>query len=205
MATLVTDPTLEERLKSEREESGANRIDEVWEGVYVMAPMPNDEHQQIVTRLSSVFQIAIGWPGLGEVRAGVNVSDRDVDWDHDYRVPDVAVFLRGGRAHNCGTHWSGGPDFIAEILSVNDGTRDKLPFYSRIGVRELLLVDRNPWRLELYRSMGNELREVGVSIPEQSSPLVSQVIPFRFSLLADPVRPLLELMHNDDQAQRWLV
>ena len=79
MTTIITDRELEQRLRLEREASGADRYDEVWEGAYMMAPMPNDEHQQIVNRLASIFQDTIDWPGLGDVRPGINVSDRIED------------------------------------------------------------------------------------------------------------------------------
>ena len=53
MAILITDPWLEERLIMQREASGANRYDEVWEGVNMMTPIPNTEHQRIVARRST--------------------------------------------------------------------------------------------------------------------------------------------------------
>ena len=39
MALMVLDPTAEKRLKAERQASGLDRYDEVWEGVYVMVPL----------------------------------------------------------------------------------------------------------------------------------------------------------------------
>jgi hypothetical protein len=48
MAIFITDPAIEEHLLAAREASGADRYDEVWEGVHMMAPMPNDEHQLVV-------------------------------------------------------------------------------------------------------------------------------------------------------------
>ena len=119
MATLVTDPWLEDRIKAERERSGTDRYDEVWEGIYMMAPMPNDEHQHIVSRMVSILEYVIGWPELGLVRPGVNLSDHETDWKQDYRVPDVAVFLREGKAQNCGTHWRGEADFLVDAGSVD--------------------------------------------------------------------------------------
>src|SRR3954471_19478669 len=105
MATQATETRLEEVPEMDRSESGADRYDEVWDGVEVMSPLTNDEHQQIALGLGAVFQIVIGWPGLGDARAGVNVSDRVEGWQRNYRIPDVAVFLRGTSARNCGTHW----------------------------------------------------------------------------------------------------
>lgn len=93
MTILVTDPGLEERLKKERQAWGADRYDEVWEGIRMRAPIPNSEHQRLVGRLTSVLQEVVGWAGQGEVYPGVNVTDREVDWEQDYRVPDEAMFL----------------------------------------------------------------------------------------------------------------
>ena len=204
MNVLVLDPQLGERIKAEREACGGDRYDEVWDGVYVMPPLPNDEHQQLVMRLSYILQDVIGWPGLGEVRAGVNVSDREEGWQHNYRGPDVVVVLRGGRARNLGTHWVGGPDFIAEITSPHDDTRAKLPFYGEIGVRELLLVDRDPWALELYQLQVNQLVQVARATLDAPAVLTSAVVPLTFSLQAGTGRPQIEVVHSPG-GQRWLV
>src|SRR5215210_581016 len=139
MTVMVLDPAIAERLKAEREASGADRYDEVWEGVYMMAPLADDEHQDLQTQLGAVLQVRVGWTGLGQVRTGVNVSDRE-DWTHNYRIPDVAVFLPDTKARNCDTFWLGGPDFTIEIVSSGDRGREKLDFYAKVAVRELLLV-----------------------------------------------------------------
>jgi Uma2 family endonuclease len=204
MAVLVTDRNVEERLKAEREFSGADRYDEVWDGVYVMPPMPNDEHQQLVMRMGSILQELVGWPGLGEVRAGVNVSDREDGWEHNYRVPDLAVFLHGGAAKNCGTHWCGGPDFLVEIVSRDDQSRDKLPFYQALGTRELLLIDRDPWALELHQLRKKQFMKAGPITPQRPETLISDVLPLAFCLMPGSARPMIEITHQKDQ-RRWLV
>src|SRR5438094_7815128 len=117
MAALVLNQLLARRLLEERRASGADRFDEVWEGTYVMAPLADDEHQEIQAGLVAVFQLMLEWGAKGLVRAGVNVSDREEDWQFNYRCPDVVAFLRESTARNCGTHWLGGPDFAVEILS----------------------------------------------------------------------------------------
>ena len=43
MLTLVTDPAISLRLIQQRRDAGIDQFDEVWEGMYVMAPAPNDE------------------------------------------------------------------------------------------------------------------------------------------------------------------
>ncbi len=144
MATFISDPELEKKLRAAREAMGSDRYDEVWEGVYMMAPMPDDEHQELVALLTSILVEVVRWPGLGEVRPGVNVSNQREDWKQDYRAPHVAVFLKEGHAENLGTHWFGGPDLAIEIVSPDDRSREKIDFYSGIGVRELLVIDRQP-------------------------------------------------------------
>jgi Uma2 family endonuclease len=204
MALLVTDPWLEDRLKAERSAIGADRYDEVWEGICIMTPMPNSEHQGMVNQLASILQEVIGWPGLGEVFPGINLSAKDEDWEQDYRVPDVAVFLKSGGAANRDTHWRGAADFLVEITSPGDRTREKTPFYSRIGVVELLLVDRESWTLELYRREKVLLQEVGRSSTDTGEVLTSSAVPLTFQLVPGERRPQIRVTHIDSGRQ-WTV
>lgn len=204
MTMVVRDPSLEKRIKAQRRRTGADRLDEVWEGVYMMAALADDQHQALATMLGAVFQILIGWTGLGEVRIGVNVSDRDKDWRRNYRCPDVAVFLQGTKAKNRRTHWFGGPDFAVEILSPKDRSRKKLVFYAKLGVRELLLIDRKPWALELYRLHNGELQLATRSTLEQPHMLVSEVLPVAFRLLPGEFRPTVHVTHRGD-GREWSI
>lgn len=196
MATFIQDPEVERRLQAERAASGADRYDEVWEGIYMMAPMPNDRHQEIVSRLVYVLEDVIGQPGLGKVRPGVNVSDRIDGWKHNYRVPDVAVFLVHGSAVNHGAFWHGGPDFVAEVISPDDSTREKIPFYSMVGVKELLLIDRDPWTLELLRPQPDGLAPVASTGVDGEGALSSAVVPLRFRLISSD-GPAIEVAHTE--------
>lgn len=204
MVTLITDSIVEERLQRERQIAGADRYDEVWEGTYMMAPMPNDEHQQIVNRFAAIFQDTIDWPGHGDVRPGVNVSDRVDDWEKNYRVPDVAVFLKGGIAVNYGAFWQGGPDFCVEVISRGDHARKKLPFYAQIGVREVLLIDRDPWKLELWTLENEQLVSAGEVDISQSESLHSNVISFDFGQINATLRPHISVTHHES-GENWLV
>jgi Uma2 family endonuclease len=202
---MVLNTIVEERLKAERAERGLDGYDEVWEGIYMMAPLADDEHQDLQTSLGAVFKIAVGWPGIGFVRTGVNVSDREQGWTQNYRVPDITVFLPDGVGRNCRTHWVGGPDFAIEIAGPGDRSRDKLDFYSNNRVRELLLIDRDPWQLELYRaSAAGSLELAGQVVPGGSGGLASTVLTLSFGLLHGMPRPQLEITHHDG-LQRWLL
>jgi Uma2 family endonuclease len=202
MSLLVQDKWLERRLIAQRRAWGVDGHDEVWEGIYVMSPLADNVHQELVAGITTALQIAIGWEGLGKVFPGVNVTDRVPKWKKNYRAPDVVVILHGSAAVSHGTFWTGPLDFVVEILSRGDRSRKKLPFYSKIGVREVLLVDRNPWRLSLYRHDGESLKVVGQQ--EIGGPAVaSEVIPIRFELLLGDQRPTLQLAHATD-GRTWL-
>ena len=138
------------------------------------------------------------------VLPGVNVSDREVDWQNNYRVPDVVVIPHNNAGTDCDTHWCGGPDLVVEILSPNDRAREKLGFYAGLGVRETLIIDRHPWALELYRLEKGELQLVGSSTPSQPEILASSVLPVTFQLVAGGKRPAVEISRAD-HSQIWLV
>jgi Uma2 family endonuclease len=186
---LLLDPAEVRELIRRRRRLGLDRFDEVWDGVYVMAAMPNMEHQSIVGRL--VTALTNGLPEGALVLPGCNVSDQSDKWEKNFRCPDVAVVLPGNTAENRGTHLFGGPDFAIEIVSPKDRSRDKLGFYFKVGVRELLIVDRKPWKLELYRNDGSALALVGTCPVKKQKTLVSSVIPFRFTIAAGTSRPSL--------------
>jgi Uma2 family endonuclease len=204
MTMVVTDPWIESRLRKEREATGVDRYDEVWEGVYMMSPFPNNEHQEFVLELTAVLREVIKKESLGRVFPGVNLSDRGDDWIHNYRTPDVAVFLDSGKAEDCGTHWRGPADFLVEIVSPHDRTREKIPFYGRLGVVELLVIDRDPWQLDLYRHDAGELKLVGRSTVEGGETLESRSVPLTFQLVAGKERPQVRVEHRDSR-RRWLV
>jgi Uma2 family endonuclease len=204
MALMVLDPTLEEQLKADRAAWGGDRFDEVWEGVYMMAPLANNEHQDLQAGLATALRLALGWDAPARLQAGANVSDRGSDWEHNYRCPDVVIVFPDSVARDRGTHWQGGPDFCVEIISPGDRSRDKLDFYAAIGVRELLLVDRKPWRLELLRLSNGRLEPVGQSDLADASTLISEVVPVSFRLVVATPRPKIEVNHKDG-AQRWMV
>lgn len=186
-----------------RRRCGGDRYDEVWDGVYVMSPLADNEHQDLVLRLA--IAIRAGFDESQEVRVfpGTNVSDRPDRWKRNFRCPDVAVFLPGNPAEDRGSHWFGGPDFAVEIISRGDRSREKFDFYAAVGVRELLLINRRPWRLELYRREGETWHRVGNSTPEDSVPLPSDVLSITLRLLPGNPRPQLELARAMD-GQRWL-
>lgn len=198
MPLLVTDPELQKAMIRRRRRLGLDKFDEVWNGVYVMSPLADDLHQAISLRLAGILDLLAGLPPGSLVRAGVNISDRPEAWTRNYRCPDIVVFLPGTKAMNHGEFWQGGPDFAVEVRSPGDQSRKKLPFYGRVGTRELLIIDRKPWALELYRLDGDVLRSVG-KISAGEGELTSQVVPLRFALHPANDRPRIVVTHATGQ------
>src|SRR5436305_9087721 len=123
MVLIVCDREQERTLIRERRRSGADRFDEVWDGVYIMSPLADNEHQRVSTLLASSFIQAFLGRSEVQVFAGLNVSDRREKWKKNFRCPDVGVFLPGNPAEDRGTHWYGGPDFVVEVVSTYDRSR----------------------------------------------------------------------------------
>lgn len=202
---LVKDEEQAEALIAERKRLGQDRYDEVWEGMYVLPSLPSNAHQELVDDLGVIFHETVKKEGRGKSYPGVNVSDRRSRWKDNYRCPDVAVVLRDGHAVDCGTHFYLGPDFLVEIESPGDDTEDKVPFYSKIGVRELLIIHRDSRILRLLRYDGEDLIEVKPSPLEGKQWLVSEVLPLAFRRTTSKGIPRTEVRRTDGQPGAWTI
>jgi Uma2 family endonuclease len=204
-AALVLDRDIAQELIRRRQERGIDQFDEVWEGVYVVSPLARLEHQFISSCLTYILTEVIHVPGLGRVYAGANVSDREVDWKDNFRVPDVVVVLNNSKARDCDTHLRGGPDFLVEVLSDDDKTYDKLEFYGAIGVRELLIVHPTPRRTELFQLIQQELVLVATSSQDSPTVLTSSVVPLTFQWTHADGQPKLRVQRTDGKTGNWLI
>jgi Uma2 family endonuclease len=134
--TLILDPPSAglQELIERRRRSGLDRLDEVWEGVYHMVPAPSFEHAHITQQLAELLGTparATGLiPAMGEFNLGFS--------EQDFRVPDGGLHRPGAS----GT-WLPTAALVVEILSPEDETWQKLPFYAAHSVEEVLIVDPN--------------------------------------------------------------
>ena len=53
MTMLIENPRIEEELIEQRKAWGVDQHDEVWEGVYFMPPMANDDHHDLVLEFAA--------------------------------------------------------------------------------------------------------------------------------------------------------
>jgi hypothetical protein len=67
-----------------------------------------------------------------------------------------------------------------------------------------LLVERSPWRLELYRASEGKHELVGASGPTASEILKSDVLPIAIRLVAGSPRPRIEVTQTT-RGESWLI
>ncbi len=205
MAALITDPQLAERLIAERKATGADKYDEVWDGVYNMSPLANNEHQKLATKLASILTQVVEEAGLGQVFAGANVSDRESYWEQNYRCPDVLVFLSDNHAQDRDTHWFGGPDLAIEVASVGDRSYEKLEFYAKVNTHEVIIIDRHPWAITLFRLVDGAMHEIFRATTKDDIVVESEVVSLKFHLQPNEQgQPQIDV-EDRESGRRWLI
>lgn len=203
MPVVVLDPDLAAKVLADADRAVNPRPQEVWDGVTFIMPDPNLEHQGIALFFYGVFWTIFGGNSDYRVFPGVNVSDRTEGWTENYRSPDLAVYRAENPAMPYENHWHGGPDLALEIVSPDDHSRDKLDFYARVGTREVLILDRDPWRFELYHLRRGRMRLRGTVRPGDGEALASGVIPLAFQLVRGRPRPKVKIVHTGT-GQEWV-
>lgn len=184
MELLIRDELLSHELIEKRKALGGDRYDEVWEGIYVINPSADNEHQDLVRAFTTAIATVWDRKNFGRTQAGTNVSDHETDWQFNYRVPDVLCFANDSKAVDRGSHWLGGPEFAVEITSPGDCTIEKLDFYARVGTKELLIIDRSPWKMTLYKAdaHGRLMSAAQVCDLNHADPIESEIVPTCFHL-----------------------
>jgi len=180
---------------AERKRSGAERFDEMWEGVLHMSPSPNYGHQALVLDLASFLKRHWARPHGGEVIHEINVvpPEDEADWIRNYRIPDVVV-LSSDRLHcNRDTYILGAPLVCIEVRSPKDESYDKLPFYAELGVPEVWIIDRDTKKPEVFALVESAYVNVG---PNADGWIESTAI--AAELKATPARKLAICLNRDD-------
>src|SRR5207247_1161405 len=109
MPVLVLNKDWAARVLADREQAEDSRWDEVWDGVTVIMPEADNEHDDIDVFFIFVFKSVFASGSGARVHGRVNISDRIRGWTKNYRVPDFSFFRVGNRAIDCRTHYCGGP------------------------------------------------------------------------------------------------
>jgi len=120
----------------QRHSWGADKKDEMWDGVLHLATRLSPAHQLFAGNLVLALVPIAKAKGLKAV-LGVAIF-RPEAGDQDYRIPDLVVF-KPSQFSERGVE--GACELAVEVLSPADETYDKLDFYARVGVRELWVLD----------------------------------------------------------------
>ena len=134
MPTLVlgSPPPELQALLERRRQAGVDRLDEVWQGVRHMIPGPSFEHARISQQLAVLLDGLARAGGLLAAISEFNLGESE----HDFRVPDGGLHRPGAAGV-----WLSTAALVVEILSPDDETWQKLPFYAAHQVDEVLIVD----------------------------------------------------------------
>jgi hypothetical protein len=191
-------PDVSQAELARRKLTGIDRWDEMWEGVLHMAPAPYEEHQRLLGELLVFLLPLLRERGRGTLRAGINVF-RESSPLEDYRIPDLTFVARGREAilAKDGVR-GGGPDAVLEIHSPGDETYAKLGFFAALGVRELVVVDRDTKRTEVFHLGRSGYTAVAA---ESDGSVVAAVMGVRFRVVAADA-PLLVVEDSADPARR---
>ena len=131
-------------LLDDRRAKGLDKSDEMWEGELHMVPPPSDQHREVALALLRVLApLADARNLISRYESGLFRPGTENDW----RVPDQTYArpeLRSPRGIE------GGASLVVEILSPHDETYEKLDWYASLGVGEVLVVEPESRRVELF-------------------------------------------------------
>lgn len=155
MRAVLTDASHSEwnELLERRRRLGHDRFDEMWEGELHVVPAPGYPHQRLEGSLLAVLHPIARDRGL-VLTSNTGVYD-PLRGEDDYRIPDL-VAARPEHTSRRGVE--GRAAWAAEVRSPNDETYQKLDFYARVGVEELLVVEVDVASLAPFVLSGAELR-----------------------------------------------
>lgn len=163
-----------ESLLAERRRSGADRWDEMWEGVLHMPPQPSRWHQGFGASLLMT---------LGPIAkaAGLEAYYETALYrtEKDYRVPDLTFARPSPGAKRI----ESGAELVVEILSPDDESYEKLTFYADMSVHEVLVVDPETRAFELFTLRA---KQYVLLSPDEKGIVRSQVLPVAFATVEGP-------------------
>jgi Uma2 family endonuclease len=157
----VSEAPVEAYLK-QRKLAGADRYDEMWDGVLHMPPMPNRFHQDLEGALESFLRSIWAPRSHGKVYHQINLASIG-GWPNNYRIPDLLMVLPERFAIDRNEYFEGPPNVVVEIHSPDDESYDKLPFYAKLGIPEVWIINRDTCEPEVYQLKRNRYRKVAAS------------------------------------------
>lgn len=198
MKVVIREVEVSEAELDRRSRLGLDRWDEMWEGVLHMAPAPGSEHQRIHSKINSFFDRLFERTGRATVWPSINVFNESSTVE-DYRIPDFSI-VRAGRERLIAKDGlrGGGPDAVLEIRSPGDETYEKFPFFARLGIRDVVVIDRDTKQPEVHRLAGGQYVAVAA---DHDGWVASEVLGVRFRRV-EAIPPRLAIEDLEDSTAR---
>jgi len=133
-----------------RKRWGLDRMDEVWDGVLHVPPRPSTFHQSFESELEFALRPLVASLGL-RLFHELSVFEPDKS-ETNYRTPDLVI---AANEHVSDRGIEGRAELVVEILSPNDESREKFPFYAARGIPEYWIVDPKTREIEVYVLRGD--------------------------------------------------
>lgn len=132
-----------------RKQTGADRFDEMWDGVLHMVPAPSPWHQDLAFALQLYLTLNWARPRKGKVYHEVNLAPVG-GWPKNYRIPDLLLLSTERFDSIREEYFEGSPDAVVEFYSPGDETYEKLGFYVKLGVPEVWIIHRDTKEPEIH-------------------------------------------------------
>jgi Uma2 family endonuclease len=151
----------------DRRAKGLDGRDEVWDGVLHMVPPGTFTHHHMA------FELAVALRPIAAARdlvangdgLGLFAPRGDIE---NYRVPDISLV----RAEHISERGLESAELVIEVRSPNDESYKKLPFYARVGVKEVWIVEPKTRTVEIFTIVDGAFALLPAALV-QRSPLLS--------------------------------
>lgn len=146
-------PDTPQEVLSWRAQTGADYLDEVWDGFYHVAPEKDEIQLTIEAALECWLMNCWGPRDQGRVFREVRVATPK-QFETDYRVPGLCLVC------DCPTevlhdgYLTVTPNVVIEITHPRSFAHEKLQFFAQIGVQEVWLIDEESRKVDLFGCEG---------------------------------------------------
>lgn len=136
---------------------------ELIDGVVVMSPSPNPQHQRITMEIATQIALFLRNHAVGEVLPEIDVHIGQGPTGGDLVYKPELIFVRSERLPGMRDKIIGGPDLVVEVVSRGSRRMDsetKKNDYERFGVREYWLIDPERQAMTFWRLKEGRFVEV---------------------------------------------
>ncbi len=176
MKVLILDAP--QKMLDERRALGLDGRDEMWDGVLHMVPPPSGHHQRLSSRLHVVLAPLAYARGL-EASMETGLFQSEIE----YRVPDQTYY----RPEHASDRGAEGAELVVEVRSAGDETYEKMDFYARLGVREVLVLYPLHPAVQLFRLRAGRMHEAppGTTIVSEVLSVTVRIRDMKFQVTWD--------------------